>query len=97
MTLENQTTTANSRSRAAGLLADLSPAMMAAWDYAIIRGGKIVRHPGGFWARAEWTGRDEVSFGTTTIEALVSRGAARYTQWKENRNGRFPIEAEMVG
>lgn len=57
--------------------------------------GAIERIPGGFWVQPG-TSATYPSFGTTTVEALVKRGAAKYTDWKENRNGRFPIKAELT-
>lgn len=52
----------------------------------------LVRYPGGFW-------RDPGSsktFSTSTVQAVVTRGAAAYTEFKEGRNGRFPIRAELI-
>lgn len=75
---------------------DLSPTMRAAVEYAKKHGNKIVRYPGGFWAREGWAG-NEFSYGTSTIEALVSRGLAEYTRYQERKHGGapFPIEAKL--
>ena len=73
----------------------LSPTMQAAVDYTKEHGG-IYRYPGGFWARKHWQGRNEFYFGTTTIQALVSRGIFEYSEWKENKTGRFPIAVSLV-
>ena len=73
----------------------LSPTMREALICARERGnGKLLRYPGGFWAIEGWRGAHAGTwFGTSTIEALVSRGVAEYTAWKERGNGtRFPIE-----
>jgi hypothetical protein len=71
----------------------LSPTMLAAFEHAKAHGGAIVRYPGGFWYAADRIGGK--SFGTPTVEGLVSRGAATYTEWQEGRNGRFPIRATL--
>jgi hypothetical protein len=55
----------------------------------------IHRHPGGFWAKENWT-RLDGHFGTKTIEALVIRKILKYTAWQEGRNGKFPVKAEMI-
>lgn len=74
----------------------LSPVMKACRDYMREHGGKIRRHQGGFWADENWKRHlGGVTFGTSTVEALVSRGVAEYSVWKEGRNGRFPIEARL--
>jgi hypothetical protein len=48
-----------------------------------VHGGTVERFPGGY------------SFGTSTVEALVSRGIAEYSEWKDGRSGRFPIKAKL--
>lgn len=78
-------------------MAKLSVTMRDAIIYAQKFDNKIVRYPGGFWARENWEGsRKEHSFGTTTIQALVDRGLAQYTKHEEGRNGRFPVEMTLV-
>lgn len=68
----------------------------------IERGGAIVRQAGGFWTMpgAVKTAIIGVPFdwwlGTRTVDGLVRRGALRYTQWKDGRGGRFPIEARVI-
>jgi len=52
----------------------------------------IDRYPGGFWQCGATGG---VSFGTSTVEALVTRGLAVYTEWKQGRS-RFPIRAVLT-
>ncbi len=84
------------------MTAKLSPEMEAARQHALAAGsGKLVRSPGGFWAAAD-AGKDRNGvpkpwFGTTTVEALVKRGAAEYTQWKDrNWDGKpFPVEVTV--
>jgi len=76
----------------------LSPTMEDLVRYMREHGGKIVRHPGGFWAHEGWIFRAELSYGTTSVEALVKRGVATYTKWQDRKsgNGRFPIEATLA-
>lgn len=74
---------------------ELSPTMRSAINYARNFNNKIVRYPGGYWARENWSGSSEHYFGTTTIQALVSRGLAEYTQWQEGKS-RFPIEITLT-
>jgi hypothetical protein len=70
----------------------LSPTMRHAITFAQQHGGKLIRHPGGFWSCAEWqrVGSHE-SFSTGTADALVTRGVGYYSEWKDGRNGRFPV------
>lgn len=75
----------------------LSPTMRAAVIYAKKFQNKIVRYQGGYWARANWEGaHKEHWFSTSTIQALVSRGLADYTQWQDGRAGHFPIEVTLT-
>jgi len=55
--------------------------------------GKLIRYPGGFWYP---DGPGQRSFSTPTVEALVRRGLAEYTAWKDGRNGFFPIEMTLT-
>jgi hypothetical protein len=73
-----------------------SPTMKEAFDYATKHnGGIFYRSPGGYWSISSerqaypW-------WGTPTIEGLVKRGAATYTEWREGRNGKFPVEVRML-
>lgn len=72
----------------------ISPTMKDCLEYASRHDCILRRYQGGFWAKAGWKGPrlDGVWFGTTTVEALVDRGLAEYTQWQEGRV-RFPVEA----
>ena len=60
-------------------------------------GGKIVRFPGGFWAQEGWNHHGQ-SFGSSTIEAMISRGLASYTAWQKHGIGigKFPVEATLL-
>lgn len=72
----------------------LTPTMEKAAEFARQHGGKLHRHPGGFWAGADYK-QHGTSFGTSTVDGMVKRGAAEYTDWKEGRNGRFPVEMTL--
>ncbi len=68
----------------------ISLTMKAAIACAKKNGGRLVREPGGHWMA------DGYDFGTTTIEALVTRDLAFYSEWFTNKKGRkFPIEATV--
>jgi hypothetical protein len=73
-------------------MSDLSPTMREALDYASKHGG-LVRFPGGYWCKSDETQWNVGwrSFSTSTVNALVSRGHAEYTEWKDGRNGSFPV------
>lgn len=72
---------------------ELSPTMHSAINFAKKNGDKLIRQPGGFW-RAE--GVQYPWFGSSTINALVDRGVAEYTQWQERKNGGQPFPIEMT-
>lgn len=80
---------------------ELSETMKAVRDKAIAEGRWcLVRRPGGFWTLpdAKHDGRSWGWFaGTSTIEALVSRGVAKYTAFQNRkRDGEpFPVEVTM--
>ena len=75
--------------------AKLSPEMRKAVAHMKAFGNnKVTRYPGGYWRVG--MGFQFTDFGTTTIQALVKRGVAKYTAWQEGRNGKFPIEATLV-
>lgn len=75
----------------------LSPHMLKCLAFIKANGMSITRHPGGFWAQADWRGIYSGDyFGTTTIEALVKRHMLFYDQWQESRQGKFPIRATMT-
>lgn len=77
----------------------LSPTMLATIAKANEHGGRLVRLPGGFWTYegCPWNGSaPEWSQGTSTIHALVTRGAAVYTDRKTNSRGDFPVAIQIV-
>lgn len=76
----------------------LSPTMQSALNYAAAHGGALVRLPGGFWCEpsaTQWS-HGIASFGTKTVEGLVTRGSMTYTEWRDGRNGRFPVRAAIA-
>ena len=75
---------------------ELTTKMLEAIDRMKHHDNKFVRYPGGYWASENWSMYRGPSFGTPTIEALVRRGVAEYTVWKEGRTGKFPIEVMLV-
>lgn len=77
------------------LLSKLSPTMVFAWDFGIGAGGELVRFAGGYWTRSGNIPPHCEHYGTPTIEALVRRGGAEYTEWKDGARGRFPIRVKM--
>lgn len=73
----------------------LSPTMKECLQFAINAGGKLKRFPGGYWCHPEArTHLNVTSFGTKTVEALVSRRVAKYTAFQDRKFGgeKFPIE-----
>lgn len=78
----------------------LSATMVACIDFAREHGG-LVRFQGGFWTKAGagWLGiaPDAEWFGTSTVDACVSRGELAYSEYRDGRNGRFPIAAIIAG
>ena len=72
---------------------EISKSMQFALAFAVNNGGFLVRYQGGYWAQKDWKPHTWPWFKTVTIEALVSRGLMSYAEWKEGRNGRFPIVA----
>lgn len=79
----------------------LSATMAVTLAEITLRGGKIVRHQGGYWTEPGATPRAVIGHpfdwwaGTRTIEALVRRGELEYTEWKDGRGGRFPVAADL--
>lgn len=72
----------------------LSHEMKNCITFARSGNGKLYRQPGGFWKKEEFEPYG-ISYGTPTIEALVKRGLAEYTEWKDGRRGRFPVVVEI--
>lgn len=87
---------------------ELTPTMQKAVEFMRQHGGMIQRYQGGYWNKPGCQnyfeyyridlggGMSEPAFGTTTIEGLVKRGAAVWTEWKEKTDSyRFPIAAKL--
>lgn len=68
--------------------------MLVAITFMEAHAGKMTRHPGGCW----WGPvRDHtIHFDTSTVQALVDRGVARYSKWQEGAGCTFPVEAELI-
>jgi hypothetical protein len=80
-----------------------SPTMREAIDRALKHGEGVpgntvlVRFPGGFWSHRDWQMHQGAWFGTSTINAIVKRGAGEYSAWKERKDGsKFPIEVRIT-
>ena len=77
----------------------LTATMVLCFDMARDAGGELVRYQGGYWAprgvhpRAL---RGGVWHGTPTVEALVARGHATYTEHRPGRGGDFPIAMRLI-
>lgn len=84
----------------------LTDTMQQALDFAKAHDNKLTRHPGGVWSgkvHPDIVGIDcynldetYLRFRTTTIQGLISRGIAEYTDWKEGSNRRFPVEVTLT-
>jgi hypothetical protein len=74
----------------------LSPTMQDAVRTARLHGGYLMRYPGGYWSVPDWHGRYGWYVGTSTIQALVSRGVMEYSEWQEGKNYGFPIKATLT-
>lgn len=77
----------------------LSKTMREAVAFAREKGdGTLTRFPGGFWSIGGFGLTSNIKwFGTPTVEALVTRGVAEYTNWQVRGNGtRFPIEITLL-
>ena len=80
----------------------MSLTMLDALAFAKEHGGTLHRYPGGFWLQDNLPGGSYPGhvkhYGTQTVEALVKRGAMRYTRWQQHRGGagQFPIEATLT-
>jgi hypothetical protein len=74
--------------------------MVACIDDAQNAGGELVRYQGGYWAARNGPrahdGIPRPYHGTSTVEALISRGYAEYTEWRDGRSVRFPVAMKLV-
>jgi len=70
----------------------LTPEMLEAIKFAQTNNaGKLHRHPGGFWTTREYHAHFRY-FVTSTVEGIVNRGVGAYTEWRDGRNGSYPVE-----
>jgi hypothetical protein len=79
----------------------LSPTMEHAVTLAQSNGGKLMRHPGGYWSTPAFdnmthAGRQVPTFSTNTAHALVTRGVAKWSEWNYSGSVRFPVELTLV-
>lgn len=76
----------------------LTATMVACLDDAS-EAGELIRYQGGFWAaRGAPRGFDGIPrpfHGSSTVQALVSRGCAEYSEWRDGRGGSFPIAMRL--
>jgi len=77
----------------------LSATMVACIDCAQEAGGELVRYQGGYWADRggghPMTNRREFH-STPTVQALVTRGYAEYSEHRDGRNEAFPIAMRLT-
>lgn len=77
----------------------LSPTMRALVEFMKQHGNEIHRHPGGFWAQKGWSQWNTGGnwFGASSVQALVARGVAEYSEYQQGRSAvRFPIAARLI-
>jgi len=86
-------TTVNKTPEQSALAPALTPEMQKCLNQISTGDGTITRHPGGFWYPS---GDGKLSFGTTTVEALVKRGRLEYCEWKESHGRKFAIKARIA-
>jgi hypothetical protein len=70
-----------------------SPLWKSAIQYARAKDGNFYRVAGGYWYFDKY--RNSQYVGTTTVEAIVKRGIATYTEWKQGRFRTFPVKATL--
>jgi hypothetical protein len=81
-------------------LKPLSATMVFCVDDTHEAGGELVRYQGGYWAaRNARRGHNGIPFpyhGSSTVQALVDRNVAEYSEYRDGRNGRFPIAMRLL-
>jgi hypothetical protein len=82
-------------------MAKLSPTQQDMIDRMKDAGGKLYRHPGGFWrvnrAPIAGTAAHTVWNGSTgTVQALVKRGVVKETEFEASRGGQFCVAVELA-
>lgn len=77
----------------------LTAPMLACIDLAQEGNGELVRYAGGYWAprgrahprlSGEWA-------GTPTVQALVARGQARFSEHRRSRTKPVPVAIQLTG
>lgn len=78
----------------------LTATMVACIDDMREAGGEFVRYQGGYWAARNGPracdGIPRPNYGSSTVQAIIDRGEATYTEWRDGRNGRFPIAIKLT-
>lgn len=79
----------------------LSATMVACLDDAEAAGGELVRFQGCYWAprnvaRRSHDGVPVHYHGASTVHALVTRGYARYSEYRQGRRDDFPIAMRLT-
>lgn len=77
----------------------LSATMAVTLAETIDRGGELIRLAGGFWTYPDCPRRPHDGVptwwvGASTVNALVTRGAFSYTEWKHGKST-FPIRVAI--
>lgn len=76
-------------------MSELSETMQAAVAYAK-QHGALCRYPGGYWQKSGVFDRWSTYFSTPTVEGIVKRGMAEYTEWRDGKNGKVPVRCELT-
>lgn len=74
----------------------LSPAMENAIEVAKNNNGVLLRYPGGFW-EGPILDKSKGWVRAATVQALVDRALAEYTEHKGNNAGVFPVKMKLKG
>jgi hypothetical protein len=74
----------------------LEERMTEAVAHARESGGRLVRYPGGFWARQGLKTWAKPWFGPSAIEALVANGTMAYSEWETSGNYDRPVEVVLL-
>ncbi len=76
----------------------LSYTMELAEQAARANGGRLHRHRGGYWTPSKNPNSPSTMehYGTSTIDGLVRRGLAYYSDHRRGRSGEFPVEMTLI-
>lgn len=76
----------------------ISQPMADAMAFANKNGGKLYRHPGGFWSTEHFdiNAPEAVWFSSVTVAGLVNRKLMDYCKWEQGKRRPFPVEARLV-